>query len=572
MNALVSVVIPTLKGREDVLKRAVASVEKQTYKNIEILVITEGNSGGEARNIGVKRAKGSYVAFLDDDDTWKPTKIEKQMKIMQKYSDCPIVTCYSKDHRFDRVRIDRPPSVADQNMILNAFNYSSTSTYLCRKYPFEQLGGFDEDLPSAQEYELAIRFSEYHNVRCVDEVLVEQFSTEGQISEDWGKKRKGLKMVYKKHKKAFKRASGMNSIKLIGILSLYLSATILGSRIYSIINIVRKQYNEDDDRKKILFVYKQKNKGFIRTDYEMLSKHYNVTKFHFSGIKSVPKLFMEMRKHDIIFVWFISLHTFFTSFSRKKKIYVAGGYDVANEPRINYGLARGGFTKWMVRYCLNHADKILTVSEANDNDLHDNFGPQYNTDMIYNCPDDELFVPGKEKDPTLIITVGLINKETWIRKGIAKFVDLAHFFDQLDRDYKFVVIGKIDDSMQEIVKESQKTASNLKFTGFISNEELLDYYQRAKVYCQLSYYESYGLAVSEAMLCECVPVVANRKALPEVIGDHGFKVSLLDMGCIEEAITRAVRKDGKAGREYTLENFNKDKREKALVRVVEEVC
>ena len=65
---------------------------------------------------------------------------------------------------------------------------------------------------------------------------------------------------------------------------------------------------------------------------------------------------------------------------------------------------------------------------------------------------------------------------------------------------------------------------HIEFTGFVTDDELLGWYQRAKVYCQLSYYESFGMAAAEAMLCECVPVVTRKGALPEVVGETGFYV------------------------------------------------
>jgi glycosyltransferase involved in cell wall biosynthesis len=102
---LVSVVIPT-RNRPEFLLRAISSVLNQTYRNLEIVVIVDGpdsatmtamqdvsgpnvrvielpqNVGGsEARNTGVRNAKGEWIAFLDDDDEWLPTKIEKQVML-----------------------------------------------------------------------------------------------------------------------------------------------------------------------------------------------------------------------------------------------------------------------------------------------------------------------------------------------------------------------------------------------------------------------------------------------------------------------------------------------------------
>jgi glycosyltransferase involved in cell wall biosynthesis len=104
---LISVVIPYY-NEGDLLKRAVASVHNQSYKNIQIIVVDDkslqsANSilpdgpenilihrldanvgGGEARNIGVNLAKGLYVAFLDADDEWLPLKLELQIGLVKK--------------------------------------------------------------------------------------------------------------------------------------------------------------------------------------------------------------------------------------------------------------------------------------------------------------------------------------------------------------------------------------------------------------------------------------------------------------------------------------------------------
>ena len=114
----VSVIIPTY-NRFHYLLNAIKSVKEQTYKNIEIIVVNDcsiqkeyylfdfkknfgdefyilhlpKNSkeifgivspGGHARNIGMMLSSGTYIAFLDDDDYFLPSKIEKQLKLMKK--------------------------------------------------------------------------------------------------------------------------------------------------------------------------------------------------------------------------------------------------------------------------------------------------------------------------------------------------------------------------------------------------------------------------------------------------------------------------------------------------------
>ena len=108
-NPLVSVVIPTY-NRAVLLREAVESVLKQTYSPIEIVVIDDGstddtaavmhtygnrirysrrpNAGvNAARNVGIKQAKGQYLALLDSDDLWEPYKIELQVALLKKFSD-----------------------------------------------------------------------------------------------------------------------------------------------------------------------------------------------------------------------------------------------------------------------------------------------------------------------------------------------------------------------------------------------------------------------------------------------------------------------------------------------------
>ena len=108
---MISVVIPT-HNRYNHLLKAVESVKNQTYKNIEIIVVDDGSTdksyeknidgvkmihlekstknwlgygcGAHPRNVGMKEAKGKYIAFLDDDDIWLPEKLEKQVNAMKK--------------------------------------------------------------------------------------------------------------------------------------------------------------------------------------------------------------------------------------------------------------------------------------------------------------------------------------------------------------------------------------------------------------------------------------------------------------------------------------------------------
>jgi len=103
MRPLVSVIIPTY-NRDELLRRAMESVLNQTFDDFELIVVDgaksdetkglvksfgdkrlryvpqKGKGIANARNIGIKKARGEFIAFLDDDDIWKPEKLERQIQ------------------------------------------------------------------------------------------------------------------------------------------------------------------------------------------------------------------------------------------------------------------------------------------------------------------------------------------------------------------------------------------------------------------------------------------------------------------------------------------------------------
>ena len=113
MTPVVSVVIPTY-NRADLVVQAVESVLGQTYRNFELIVVDDGspdatearlapyrdlltysrqpNRGvNAARNFGISISRGRYVALLDDDDLWLPSKLDEQVRVLERHSDAGFV-------------------------------------------------------------------------------------------------------------------------------------------------------------------------------------------------------------------------------------------------------------------------------------------------------------------------------------------------------------------------------------------------------------------------------------------------------------------------------------------------
>jgi len=316
---------------------------------------------------------------------------------------------------------------------------------------------------------------------------------------------------------------------------------------------------------KILFVHHIKCRGFIKTDYDILIEKYDVTDFYYRGIQDIPCLMFECRRHDLIFGWFMSLHTFFTTFNSKKKIYVAGGYDAAKQSDYQYGLACRWYTKLLVKRCLKKADVVLSVSDFNKTELPKNYG-YADAALVYNSVDTDYFKPDKKKTDGLVVTVASMDMVSFFRKGVDVFVELARESARLGLPYTFVVVGRYTDELKKYVMDVQKHIPNLQFTGFVSDEELLKWYQKAMVYCQLSKYESFGLSLVEAMSCGCIPVISGRAALPEVVGGMGV---VLDNDDPVSSLKQAVECDsGVECRKRVVELFSKESRKQVLYDVL----
>jgi len=205
----ITTVIP-VRNRIKFIARALESVHAQTHQPAEIIVVDDASTDGttnflmeqtkqttnlkvialeqnigaaEARNIGIRHAKGDLIAFLDSDDAWYPQKLEKQ--IAEFRLDDSVIAVFSgsrvvySDHSFSH--IPAPEVTLTDLFYSNAL--STTSSALISKNALVQVGGFDRSLPSCQDWDLFIRLAEIGKIRVVQEELIEFLNhDEGRIS------------------------------------------------------------------------------------------------------------------------------------------------------------------------------------------------------------------------------------------------------------------------------------------------------------------------------------------------------------------------------------------------------
>jgi glycosyltransferase involved in cell wall biosynthesis len=327
------------------------------------------------------------------------------------------------------------------------------------------------------------------------------------------------------------------------------------------VNDMDKQGN----RTKVALVYYSSFSSFIRNDYDILSKHFDVRAINIKGIYDLPNLVREIYKCDLSFTWFAGEHAFLAVLlSRafgKKSIVIAGGYDVACDWENNYGQFTLSLHKReMTRFALNFCDMVLPVSKFTCSEVLRWSRPK-KMKLVYNgVKVDWLKEKNTPKEDDLVLTVGGISWITIKRKGIETFVRSAEFVP----DARFAVIGKAMDGSIDYLRSI--APRNVQFIGWVSDEELANWYWRAKVYVQVSAYESFGLSVAEAMACECVPVVTDRGALPEVVGDTGYFAHYGDAREIAEKVKEALMSErGPRARKRVERKFPMEQREKQLI-------
>ena len=183
---LVSIVIPTY-NHAPMLQRALATVVEQTYQNWNAIVVNNfstdntlevvaafndpriqcvnfRNNGviGASRNEGIALATGNYVAFLDSDDTWFPTKLEKCVEILESGSDLVCHAEYWIDESGKSRLVAYGPSEAATHLnLIYKGNRISTSATVVRTALLKEVHGFDvsPELISTEDYDLWIRLA-----------------------------------------------------------------------------------------------------------------------------------------------------------------------------------------------------------------------------------------------------------------------------------------------------------------------------------------------------------------------------------------------------------------------------
>lgn len=210
---LISVIIPVY-NRINSLKSAIESVLCQNEKNYEIIIIDDGstldiknaishylknsrisyhknftNKGVSfARNIGIKKSKGNYIALLDSDDIWLPFKLKTQIDAIKNNKINHIIftdefwlkngTFLNKPLNAPKLQGEIYPYILDKCRV-------SPSTVLISKYIFEKIGLFNESLRVCEDYEFFLRAAIFFKFNYIDiKSIVKRSESDDQLSKN----------------------------------------------------------------------------------------------------------------------------------------------------------------------------------------------------------------------------------------------------------------------------------------------------------------------------------------------------------------------------------------------------
>jgi glycosyltransferase involved in cell wall biosynthesis len=347
--------------------------------------------------------------------------------------------------------------------------------------------------------------------------------------------------------------------------------------------------------KSILFIYRSLS-TFVAIDQEIIRKYFPIKPYMYKPSKSLIKNIIEqikitcwllynVWKAKAVYIWFVDYHSIlpllFAKILHIKGIVVIGGYDAVAMPSLDYGIFNSPFRSFIAKISYKCASHIIPVDESLIKGVNTYVDPKGVKigfkNYVKNISAKVITVPtgynpekwkrteNIKKEHFVLTVGGAADITTYNLKGFDLFLDLAVIM----RDVKFVIVGLRGKMNQYAI---EKKSDNVEIYSFMPGDELIDYFQRAKVFCQFSLSEGLPNTLCEAMLCECIPVGSKVNGIPKAIGDCGFILESNDLRKAKELVTKALNSPvdmGRKARNRIMNLFPAEKRETKIVNLLE---
>ena len=195
----VSIIMPSY-NRSEVIIDAIQSVLRQKYKNYELLIVDDGSNDGtedlirtefghllddkifyfriekggvsKARNFGLQKAQGEYIAYLDTDNQWRPHFLGTMLHLLQtSFSKCAYCAL-EVENEVDQMVFSLYESSFDWDSLYKR-NYIDLNGFVHHKTLYHEIGGFDEELTRLVDWDLILRYTDKYEPLPIPYIMVD---------------------------------------------------------------------------------------------------------------------------------------------------------------------------------------------------------------------------------------------------------------------------------------------------------------------------------------------------------------------------------------------------------------
>ncbi|QHL86123.1 glycosyltransferase [Nibribacter ruber] len=350
-------------------------------------------------------------------------------------------------------------------------------------------------------------------------------------------------------------------------------------------------------RRPVLLYFYPGLSSFVVKDLQIMEKAYEVRHIGFLPAKKwqTPLVWLKQLFFLLWHIWtaeklvcmFAGYHSWFPAIfgkiAQKPVLIVAGGTDCVSFPSIGYGCFAkpllGKFTRWSFQLASHiapvHEKLVWQDYTYQPNDFpHQGFRfhcPNLSTPhtVVYNGYDASFWTPDSAvtRQPNSFLTVcaGLHMRFTQRLKGVDLLLEAAHQMPEAT----FTIVGA------PAGFTFQDQPNNVKLLPKMPLADLRQVYSAHAFYIQLSMSEGFPNALSESMLCGCVPVVSNVSSMPEIVGDSGFVLEKRDSGLLVKMLQKAVDSDtsilGEMARQKIAIQYPEVRREQEMLHLLQKL-
>jgi len=276
----ISVIIPAYNC-EKTIKYTIQSVLNQNFSDLELIIINDGsqdstieviaeiqdsrikvfsypNAGGNvSRNRGLHLAVGEFVSFLDADDLWTPDKLHSQLKALQESISAKVAYSWTDyinengEFTLSGKRVNVNGNIYE-NLLLNNFLENGSNPLICRK-ALIKLGGFDESLTAAQDWDMWLRLASQFDFICVPSVQILYRISANSVSSNLVRQEKACLQVLER---AYKESSYLRKTSARSTLKHNWNISLANLYKYLTCKALQKPFNKKKGLAATIFLWK----------------------------------------------------------------------------------------------------------------------------------------------------------------------------------------------------------------------------------------------------------------------------------------------------------------------------